>query len=393
MPKRVEGHSTEPRSRWRASTSRMRDLDGGYAVCFETHTADADLAALFRGLPDDRAQLPRWGYVIEGKVGFRFADREETYEAGDAYYVGPGHTPVHYAGAEIVEFSPTEILGETIPVVLGNLDASGIAVECASRRGRGEAGDDRRGPGSGVGDTRRSLAARRASACSPGFRSSERRLDAGGVSTALLEGGAGPPLVLLHGGIECGGAYWAPVIARLVENHRVVVPDAPGLGESEPVARLDDETFARWLRELIRLTCEARPTLVAHSLFGTLAARFAAAHGDSLSRSDRLRRARRRPLPDAARASDRRDRLRAAAERANAERVRALRAPRPRADPPARSGVVRRVQRLRAVARARPARQADDEPADQGRDEARPRRRASNGSRSRQRSSGGATTG
>jgi pimeloyl-ACP methyl ester carboxylesterase len=112
----------------------------------------------------------------------------------------------------------------------------------------------------------------------------KRRLDAGGVSTALLEGGDGSPLVLLHGGIECGGAYWAPVIARLVEHHRVVVPDAPGLGESEPLAVLDDETFARWLRELIRSTCETGPTLVAHSLFGTLAARFAAAHGDSIAR-------------------------------------------------------------------------------------------------------------
>jgi pimeloyl-ACP methyl ester carboxylesterase len=112
----------------------------------------------------------------------------------------------------------------------------------------------------------------------------QRRVDAGGVSTALLEGGAGSPLLLLHGGIECGGAYWAPVIPRLVENHRVVVPDAPGLGESEPLARLDDETFAHWLRDLIRLTCDARPTLVAHSLFGTGAALFAAAHGDSLSR-------------------------------------------------------------------------------------------------------------
>lgn len=112
----------------------------------------------------------------------------------------------------------------------------------------------------------------------------QRRFDVSGVSTALLEGGTGSPLVLLHGGIECGGAYWAPVIARLVEDHRVVVPDAPGLGESEPLARLDGETFAPWLRELIRLTCDAEPTLVAHSLFGTLAARFAAAHGDSLAR-------------------------------------------------------------------------------------------------------------
>ena len=106
---------------------RVENLEGGYSVCFESHTADADLGPLFRGLPDDRSQLPRWGYVLEGKVTFRFADREETYEAGDAYYVPPGHTPVHHAGAEIVEFSPTDVLGETMGVVMGNLRAAGVA--------------------------------------------------------------------------------------------------------------------------------------------------------------------------------------------------------------------------------------------------------------------------
>jgi hypothetical protein len=105
---------------------RLENFDGGYSVCFESHTADAELADLFRGLPDDRCQLPRWGYVLRGKVAFRFADREETYEAGDAYYVPPGHTPVHHAGAEIVEFSPTEVLGETIGVVMENLRAAGV---------------------------------------------------------------------------------------------------------------------------------------------------------------------------------------------------------------------------------------------------------------------------
>jgi hypothetical protein len=109
----------------------LENLGDGYTVCFESHTADADLADLFRGLPDDRSQLPRWGYVIRGRVGFRFPDREETYEAGDAYYVPPGHTPVHHAGAEIVEFSPTEILGETIPVVMRNQ----AAAESAARGG------------------------------------------------------------------------------------------------------------------------------------------------------------------------------------------------------------------------------------------------------------------
>jgi hypothetical protein len=106
---------------------RTEDLDGGYTVCFESHTADADLGAWFRGLPDDRCQVPRWGYVVEGMITFRFEDREETYVAGDAYYVPPGHTPVHYAGAEIVEFSPTEELREAIGVVMTNLGHAGAA--------------------------------------------------------------------------------------------------------------------------------------------------------------------------------------------------------------------------------------------------------------------------
>jgi cupin domain len=105
---------------------RLEHLEGGYSVCFESHTADAELAELFRGLPDDRCQLPRWGYVVEGRVTFRFADRDETYEAGDAYYVPPGHTPVHHEGAEIVEFSPTDVLGETMGVVMQNVRAAGI---------------------------------------------------------------------------------------------------------------------------------------------------------------------------------------------------------------------------------------------------------------------------
>jgi Cupin domain len=106
---------------------QLEHLDGGYSVCFESHTADADLADLFRGLPDDRCQLPRWGYVIKGRVAFRIANREETYEAGDAYYVPPGHTPVHFAGAEIVEFSPTDALAQTMAVVMDNLQAAETA--------------------------------------------------------------------------------------------------------------------------------------------------------------------------------------------------------------------------------------------------------------------------
>ncbi|HEV8421318.1 MAG TPA: alpha/beta hydrolase [Actinomycetota bacterium] len=110
----------------------------------------------------------------------------------------------------------------------------------------------------------------------------ERRIEVAGVSTAVLEGGHGSPIVLLHGGIETGGVYWAPVMSRLAESHRLVIPDVPGLGESEPLGRLDDAAFAEWFAALLRLTCHEKPTLVSHSLDGSLAARFATQHGDLL---------------------------------------------------------------------------------------------------------------
>lgn len=67
---------------------------GGYTVGFEAYTADADMAPLFAGLPDDRCQCPHFGYLLKGKVKFTFADgSEEVYETGDAYHAPPGHTP------------------------------------------------------------------------------------------------------------------------------------------------------------------------------------------------------------------------------------------------------------------------------------------------------------
>lgn len=112
----------------------------------------------------------------------------------------------------------------------------------------------------------------------------ERRMRLAGVRTVVLEAGAGRPLLLLQGGIECGGAYWAPVLAGLAAQHRLVVPDLPGLGESEPFARLDAARFDDWLDALITATCDEPPGLVAHSLCGSLAARFAARHGRRLGR-------------------------------------------------------------------------------------------------------------
>jgi len=99
-------------------------FEGGYSVGFETYTADADMAPLFAGLPDDRCQCPHWGFVIEGKIRYTFSDgHEETYEAGDAYYAPPGHTPQLFAGSQVVEFSPSGELAATFEVVERNMAA------------------------------------------------------------------------------------------------------------------------------------------------------------------------------------------------------------------------------------------------------------------------------
>jgi hypothetical protein len=95
----------------------------GYTVEFTTFHEDADGAPVFRGLPDDRCQSPHWGYVVSGKLTFRYADRDEVYEGGDAYYAPPGHIPVISAGSEIIEFSPTEEYGRTMAVLERNLAA------------------------------------------------------------------------------------------------------------------------------------------------------------------------------------------------------------------------------------------------------------------------------
>ena len=104
---------------------RYVDLDG-YTVAFETFRADVDPAPLFVGLPDDRCQCPHWGIVVSGRLTMRFADHEETYQAGDAYYAPPGHTPVVTAGTEVVEFSPTPLLQQTMAVLGANM-AAGVS--------------------------------------------------------------------------------------------------------------------------------------------------------------------------------------------------------------------------------------------------------------------------
>ena len=86
----------------------------GYRIGFATFHDDIDGTPLMKGLPDDMCQCPHWGYVLRGKVVFRYADHDEEYEEGDAFYTPPGHIPVkHEPGSEVLMFSPADELQAT----------------------------------------------------------------------------------------------------------------------------------------------------------------------------------------------------------------------------------------------------------------------------------------
>jgi pimeloyl-ACP methyl ester carboxylesterase len=129
----------------------------------------------------------------------------------------------------------------------------------------------------------------------------ERRLPLAGLSTAVLEGGDGPPVVLLHGP---GGSavHWNWVMPQLAASHRVIAPDLPGQGSSlVDDGPIDAARVLAWLGELVQRTCPSPPALVGYALGGAIAARFAGIDGDRISRLvlvDALGLTRFEPAPD-----------------------------------------------------------------------------------------------
>jgi pimeloyl-ACP methyl ester carboxylesterase len=67
----------------------------------------------------------------------------------------------------------------------------------------------------------------------------ERELEWHGTRLRYAVGGAGPPLVLVHG---LGGIIenWSALAPALAERHRVLVPDLPGHGRSAPLPEARD---------------------------------------------------------------------------------------------------------------------------------------------------------
>jgi hypothetical protein len=113
------------------SVERMGDYQGrmtqfgDYNVAFESLPAGfpPNPEQIFKGLPDDACQCAHWGYVFKGKFKMTMVDgSEEVVEAGQAYYMPPGHRFQAIEECELVEFSPKGEFEKTIEHVSKNME-------------------------------------------------------------------------------------------------------------------------------------------------------------------------------------------------------------------------------------------------------------------------------
>jgi pimeloyl-ACP methyl ester carboxylesterase len=86
-----------------------------------------------------------------------------------------------------------------------------------------------------------------------------------GARVAYREVGAGPPLALLHSGL-LSHREWEPVVERLAERHRLVIPDLPLHGDSEDRPRhpYTIDWFAEVMSGFADDVLGPRPLVVGH---------------------------------------------------------------------------------------------------------------------------------
>jgi len=112
-----------------------------------------------------------------------------------------------------------------------------------------------------------------------------RDVQANGTTIHVRVGGDGPAVLLLHGFGDTGD-MWAPLAARLVKNHTVVVPDLRGMGLSaHPDTGYEKANEARDIAGVLAaLKVEGPVALVTHDIGNMVGYAFAAENRERVSR-------------------------------------------------------------------------------------------------------------
>src|SRR5689334_1158581 len=115
MPK-VSKESAATIKDFGVAEDRSTDVED-YTINFVSIRESHDLAPMLKALPGGNCSCPHWGYVLKGRLTVRYGDQEEVIEAGDAFYMPPGHAPAAEAGTEFVQFSPVKELAATVAAI------------------------------------------------------------------------------------------------------------------------------------------------------------------------------------------------------------------------------------------------------------------------------------
>jgi pimeloyl-ACP methyl ester carboxylesterase len=89
-------------------------------------------------------------------------------------------------------------------------------------------------------------------------------------------------LVFLHGAFGDADLSWAAALPELATRYRVIAPDLPGFGGSEPLPEVTFTTLIGWLGGFLDAVGARRVTLIGNSFGGLLARLFAAAYPERL---------------------------------------------------------------------------------------------------------------
>jgi len=90
---------------------------GGFIIAFEKWLEELDETTMFKDLPDGRCPCPHWGFLFKGKMIVHYEDHEETINAGEAYYLKPGHFSLISKGTESMEVSPKREYEEAMALI------------------------------------------------------------------------------------------------------------------------------------------------------------------------------------------------------------------------------------------------------------------------------------
>ncbi len=91
-------------------------------------------------------------------------------------------------------------------------------------------------------------------------------------------GGAGRPLILLHGGMGDAELHWSGLWDRLAERYDVIAPDLPGFGRSAALKRPNWLALVQWL-DSVRTALSLEDVILVGTDFGaSLARAYGGAH-------------------------------------------------------------------------------------------------------------------